>query len=275
MNKTLKLFMVSLVATISIASCKKEIDFNAGKSNNCQLSTLIADLGVLGKYTINYSYDGSGKISKATSGAQTNTYTYSANKITATDEDGYVAEIVLENGRATSSGSDGIIVSGGVSYDYTRKYTYNAEGYLIEVKNYLSGVLNSTDLLTYTNGNLVKAVSTDANFGYVSTTVYSYTSEIAQNTYEIADPLSYHVDYFPGGYFGKQSKNVLAKSSAKTVDANGDPIVDDVVNYTYQFDAKGNASSLTFNQVTNIYSLSGPPTTDTYTSKFNMTYNCK
>ncbi|PWS30956.1 hypothetical protein [Pedobacter paludis] len=275
MNKTLKFLMIGLVAIISIASCKKEIDFNAGKSNNCQLTTLTTDLGPLGKYTINYFYDASGKISKATSDGQTNTYAYSTNKITATDEDGYVAEIVLENGRAVSSGSDGVIVSGGISYDYTRKYTYNAEGYLVEVKNYLSGVLSSTDVLTYSNGNLVKGVSTDANLGFVSTTTYSYSTELALNTYEIADPLSYHVDYFPGGYYGKQSKNVLVKTSTKTVDSSGDPFTDDVVNYSYQFDAKGNASALTFTQVTNFYPSGGPMTTDTYTAKFNLVYNCK
>ena len=278
MQKTLKCVMVAFVAIVSIASCKKEINFNAKpdpSGNGCKLTSLKAELDLLGSYTIAFSYDASGRISKATTGAETNTYVYAANKITATDETGYKAEIVLENGRAVSSGSAGAIVVGGVSYEYTRRYTYNSDGYLIQVKNYYNGSLSSTDNLTYASGNLVKAVSVDANLDYTETTTYTYSTDIAVNTYEISDPLSYHVDYFPGGYFGKQSKNVLLKSSTKTVDENGDPRTEQVLSYTSQYDAKGNATALSFTAVSSFYSQNGPVETETYNAKYSLSYTCK
>lgn len=278
MQKIVKYIMVAAVAAISVASCKKEINWNAfpnPNGNGCKLTSLKADVDVLGSYTIAFTYDALGRISKASSGGETNSYVYTANKITGTDQDGYVAEIVLENGRAVSSGSAGIIVVGGVSYDYTRKYTYNADGYLIQVKNYLNNNLSTTDNLTYASGNLVKGVSVDAGQGYTATTIYTYSNEIAVNTYEIADPLSYHVDYFPGGYFGKQSKNVLLKSTTKTVDKDGEPFSNEVLTYNYQFDSKGNASSLSFLTEDTFYPSTGSPQTDTYNSKFTFNYACK
>ena len=279
MHKTIKYVMVAFMAIISIASCKKEINWNARldpNGNGCKLASLKADLDVLGTYTLNFTYDASGRISKATTtDGQTSNYVYTANKITATDGDGNVSEIVLENGRAISSGSDGVISGGGVSYSYTRKYTYNADGYLIQVKNYLNGELNTTDNLTYANGNLVKAVSVDAHLGYTETTTYVYSTENAVNTYEIADPLSYHVDYFPGGYFGKQSKNVLLKGTAKTVDGDGDPFTDAVYTFGYQYDGKGNATSVSFSVLSTFYPSSGPVQTDTYNVKYSLNYTCK
>lgn len=277
MQNTIKYAMVAFVAIITIAGCKKEINYNEqllAKGNGCKLTTLKADLDFLGSYTITFAYDALGRISKATTGPETNTYTYSASKITAVDESGYMAEIVLENGRAVSSGSAGIIKVGGVYYDDTRKYSYNSDGYLVQVKNYLNGDLSTTDNLTYANGNLVKAVSVSADLRFTETTIYSYSNDIAVNTYEISDPLSYHVDYFPGGYFGKQSKNVLIKSVSKTVDQDGKPFSDDVITFTSQYDAKGNASSLNFSNVSTFYPTGGPSTTETYNAKYTLNYTC-
>jgi len=277
MQNTIKYAMVAFVAIITIAGCKKEINYNEqllAKGNGCKLTTLKADLDFLGSYTITFAYDALGRISKATTGPETNTYTYSASKITAVDESGYMAEIVLENGRAVSSGSAGIIKVGGVYYDDTRKYSYNSDGYLIQVKNYLNGDLSTTDNLTYANGNLIKAVSVSADLRFTETTIYSYSNDIAVNTYEISDPLSYHVDYFPGGYFGKQSKNVLIKSVSKTVDQDGKPFSDDVITFTSQYDAKGNASSLNFSNVSTFYPIGAPSTTETYNAKYTLNYTC-
>ncbi|MFF5384043.1 hypothetical protein [Pedobacter suwonensis] len=278
MQKTIKFVMVALVAIIAVAGCKKEINWNARlnpKGNGCQLASLKADIDLLGSYTITFNYDAQGRVSKLNSGAETNTYVYAANKITATDETGRVAEIVLENGRAISSGAEGIVTVGGISYAYSRKYTYNAEGYLIQVKNYLNNELSTTDNLTYANGNLVSAVSLAAHGGYKETTTYSYSNEIAMNVYEISDPLSYHVDYFPGGYFGRQSKNVLIKSVSKTVDQDGSPFSNETMAYTYQYDAKGNATSLSYVNTSTFYPSGGPAETESYAGEFLLTYSCR
>lgn len=278
MQRTIKYVMVAFVAIISIAGCKKEINFNAHpdpNGNGCKLTSLKADIDFLGSSSSELNYDATGRLSKITTDGEVHTYAYSANKISTTNQDGQIAEVVLENGRAVSSSSSDVIAVNGVPYLYTRKYTYNADGYLIQVKNYLNGDLSTTDNLTYANGNLVQAISVSGNLNYTETTTYAYSSEIAINTYEIADPLSHHVDYFPGGYFGKQSKNVLIKSVSKTVDQDGKPFNEDTLTYTYQYDAKGNATSFNFTDVSTFYPSSGPIETETYKAKFTLTYTCK
>ena len=279
MNTKIKLLMVAIVAVVSIVSCKKEINWNAfpdPQGNGCKLTSLKADLDVLGSYDISFAYDALGRVLKATTtDGQINNFTYTAEKITAKDQDGSISEIVLENKRAVSSKREDALTVGGAVFSYTKKYTYNSDGYLIQVKNYLNGELSSTDDLSYTNGNLVKVVSTDPNQTFTTTTNYSYSTDVAVNVYDVADPLYYHVDYFSGGYYGKQSKNVLIKSSSKTVDRNGKPLNEDVSIYTYQVDAKGNTVAISLPVTTTFYPANGTATTETAQTKYSLNYNCK
>jgi hypothetical protein len=53
MQKTIKCAMVALVAIITIAGCKKEINWNAqfaAGANGCKLASVSTDLGILGQY---------------------------------------------------------------------------------------------------------------------------------------------------------------------------------------------------------------------------------
>ncbi len=266
MQKTVKYLMVSLVAILAIASCKKEINWNAfpdPNGNGCKLASLKTDLGTLGEFSINYKYDASGKLVSATSDGETMVYTYSATKITGTLESGEKTELTLSNGRAVSGYMSDFFP--GVSA--TRTYTYNADGYLTVIKSYLGNNLNSTAELSYTGGNLTQTKVTYTTDGSVETTTYEYSGEVAVNAYELVDPLSAFVDYIPGNYFGKASKNVLKKS----VTSSSNMASVDTEEYTYAFDGKGNATSIVIKNQTKM----GGSVADESLATLSLTYNCK
>lgn len=269
MQKTIKYVMVAFVAIISIASCKKEINWNAqfAGGNGCKLASVYTDLGILGQYTLNYTYDASGKLIKATSDGESRVYTYTATKITGVLPDGEITELTLVNGRATSSYNSDFFSANGSRTPITRTYTYNADGYLSEVKSYLDTKLNSTAQLTYTNGNLTQVKVTYLD-GEVETITYEYSNQLAVNTYETSDPLSLVIDYMPGNYFGKYSKNVVVKSTTRST-AAGDVSGSD---YTYKFDAKGNA---TYTLVKTTQKLDDGTVLNESSTTFGLVYDCK
>lgn len=279
MNNKIKLSMVALVAVILILSCKKEINWDAfpnSNNNGCKLTSLKADLDVLGTYDISFAYDPLGRVSTATTiDGKINSYTYTDEKVTAKDQDGAITAIFLENKRAISSIREDVITIGETVFSYTKKYTYNPDGYLTQVKNYLDGELVSTDDLNYADGNLIKVISADPDLTFTTTTNYSYSTKVAVKIYDVTDPLFHHVDYFSGGYYGKQSKNVLIKSSSKTVDRDGKPTSEDVSSYDYQYDAKGNTTSISMPITTTFYPYDAPATTETTQIKYVLNYNCK
>lgn len=272
MNLNIKALFVA-IAIVAITGCAKEIDFSLlpRAGTNCKLINLTANLGVLGSYSVDLVYDAQGRVSKTTDGSETTTYSYPSNKITVAYEDGSTDDITLVNGRATMSLEKGFFGS-----DFSREYTYNAEGYLSLVKNYFGGNLNSTDELTYENGNLKQSKVTYTTDNSVETTTYEYSSELARNVYDMSDPLTSHVAYVPGGFFGKQSKNVMTKSTTGAKDNAGVKTGDVISNLSYQFNAaNGTASTLTIVQIANTYLANGTLSgTDTYTSTFNMRYDC-
>lgn len=266
MQKTIKYVMVTLVAAIAVAGCKKEINWNARpdlNGNGCKLTSLKTDFGTLGEVEISYKYDASGKLISATSDGETMTYTYSTTKITGTLENGEKTELTLANGRAVSSYMSDFFP--GVSA--TRTYTYNADGYLTVVKSYLGNILNSTAELSYTGGNLTQEKVTYAEDGSVETITHEYSGEVAVNAYQMADPLAAIVDYVPGNYFGKPSKNVLKKTFTTSNKLSGV----DTEEYTYVFDSKGNATSIVIKNYTN----NGGSATDASLTTLSLVYNCK
>ncbi|NII85800.1 DUF4595 domain-containing protein [Pedobacter sp. SG908] len=266
MQKTIKHVMVTLVAIIAIAGCKKEINWNAKPDpdgNGCKLMSLKTNFGALGEVAISYKYDASGKLVSATSDNETMVYTYSATKITGMLPSGEKTELTLANGKAVSSYLSDFFP--GVSA--TRTYTYNADGYVTVIKSYLLNKLNSTAELSYTGGNLTQIKVTYAEDGSIETTNYEYSSEIAVNACQMVDPISTIVDYIPGNYFGKASKNVLKKS----VTISSDLINVETEEYSYVFDAKGNATSIVIKSHIN----NGGSANDTTTTTLSLVYNCK
>ncbi|WP_029286957.1 DUF4595 domain-containing protein [Pedobacter sp. R20-19] len=276
MNNQIKYIMVAFVAIISIASCKKEIDYSDPNSNGCQLKSWKVTSGS-GELALNFEYDAIGRVIKETnSDGDTYSTVYTTNKITATDQDGIVDELILSNGKVISSGSGGIITAGILKFERTKKYDYNADGYLTQVRGYENDILISTTVLTYSDGNLVKSVATDASTGdMLSTTTFRYRSETAVNISWAMDPLTKIVDYYTGSYFGKPSKNFLAAEFSTTLDPSGNPYLIDNSAYAYQFDAKGNATAINITSTSTFYNGGVVGTTDTSIDKYEFTYNCK
>jgi len=271
MQKTIKYVMVAFVAIISIASCKKEINYNAkfaNGENGCKLASVDTDLGILGRYAINYTYDASGKLIKATSDGESRIYTYTETKITGVLPGGERTELTISGGKAISSYNSDFFNVNGTSVPVTRTYTYNADGYLSIIKSYLDKNLNSTAELTYSNGNLTQSKITYAEDGETETTTYEYSSQLAVNPYETSDPISVIVDYMPGGYFGKHSKNVVIKSIQRLSNLDGQLVSD----YSYKFDAKGNAI---YTSVKSEQKLGDGTILNESAAIFNLVYNCK
>ena len=270
-----------VAAILLFTGCAKEIDFSlvpepttipSTGSSNCQIASLKADLGILGSYDVKFSYDATGKVIKTTSGTDVSNFVYTTNLIVMTDQEGEQSNITLVNGRATESVVENFV--NGI--DIRREYSYNAEGYLVLIKNYAQGVLNATDELTYANGNLVQSKTTYTVGSSIETTTYEYTSAIAKNVYELFDPIAGHVDYLPGAYFGKQSKNILSKSSSTIIEADGKKSFEEVTNYIYIFNSVGYATSFTMNQTSRYFNSDGSAEDpDTYSAKFDLTYTCK
>jgi len=267
--------MVAFVAMISISSCKKEIDYSDPNSNGCQLTSWKVMSGT-GEFTQNLQYDAIGRVIKeSTTLGGTYTRVFTANKITATDEEGIVDELVLSNGRAISSGTGGTLVAGVPRFENTKRYDYNTDGYLTAVKSYQNDMLITTNILTYADGNLIKSVVTDAATGQITnTTTFSYSSEKAVNISFASDPLLTIADSQIGNYFGKPSKNALGSTTETSIDSGGNGHVSNST-YSYQFDAKDNATVININITNTPYNGGVAGLSDTSIDKYEQTFSCK
>jgi len=267
--------MVAFVAIISILSCKKEIDYSDPNSNGCQLKSWKVTSGS-DDFTLSFEYNAAGQaIKESLSTGETYTRVFTASKITGTDDDGVVDELILSNGRAISSGSGGEIQAGIARFETTKKYGYDGDGYLSKVETYQNGILVETNVFSYADGNLIKSVIREGSAGEIqNTTTFTYRSEKAVNTSFSSDPLTTFVDYQKGGYFGKPSKNFIASASYTSFDPLGNILVIDNSLYSYQFDSKGNATLLNITS-TSTLNNGGAGTPDTSTDKYEMIYNCK
>ncbi|QPH41667.1 DUF4595 domain-containing protein [Pedobacter endophyticus] len=248
MIKHLKILLVNVVAIFAITGCQKEVNWNnrpIPNANGCKLITTNTDLGLLGKYTLNYTYDASGRLSTVTSDGEKKTYSYTATEITGSVNDEKTV-LKLVNGRVVSSTYMNSFVVNEKPVLATKEYTYSAEGYISIVKSYLDKELNSIVELTYTNGNLAQTKTTYPDDATVEIETYEYSDQVLGNPIELADPLALVVDYMPGGYYGRRSKNAVKKSTERS-NGSSDIVVSD---YTYQFDANGNATSIVIETAT-------------------------
>jgi hypothetical protein len=275
MNNKIKFCMVAFVAMISIFSCKKEIDYSDPNSNGCQLTSWKVISGT-GEFTQNLQYDAIGRVIKeSTTLGGTYIRVFTANKITVTDEEGIVDELILSNGRAISSGTGGTLVAGVPRFENTKRYDYNTDSYLTAVKSYQNDMLITTNILTYADGNLIKSVVTDAVTGQITnTTTFSYSSEKAVNISLASDPLVTIADSQIGNYFGKPSKNALGSTTETSIDSGGNGHVSNST-YSYQLDAKGNATVININITNTPYNGGVAGLSGNAIDKYEQTFSCK
>jgi hypothetical protein len=243
---------------------------------NCKVSHMKADLAEAGTYDVDFVYDASGRLIKVINDGDAETYTYSADKVEriGLDENDR-STITLTNGRATSSFTNSFVEVNGWVYDLVGKYFYNTEGYLIKVEYYIDDELNSVNEFTYDKGNLVKCVNTLQINKSVTVTTYEYSDDLARQVFEAFDPLATFVEYCPGDYFGKPSKNVIKKSKTVTSSSAGEVWDEEVIDYSHKLDKNKNTTAIVMNSVYTSYQSGGDPEPYSYVAKFDFTYNCK
>lgn len=266
------------VAVFCIFGCAKEIDFSKlpNQGANCKVSHMKADLADAGTYDVDFFYDASGKLVKVVNDGDAETYTYSTDKVERVGvDDSDRSVIYLTNGKVTSSFTNSFVEINGWVYDLTGKYFYNAEGYLIKVEYYIDDKLNSVNELSYDKGNLVKVVNTLEYDKRVTVTTYEYTDDLAKQVFEQFDPLASFVEYCPGEYFGKPSKNVIKKAKIITTSAKGEIFDDETITYTYTFDKNKNAASVVMNSHYVDHQGTATEPEYSYVTKFDFTYSCK
>ncbi|ATP58412.1 hypothetical protein CPT03_19065 [Pedobacter ginsengisoli] len=253
MNKSL--LTLSAVCLLIVASCSKsKNDPEPDKEQTCKVK-LVEHTYTSGngnktdKYY--YSYDGEGRITRVDYGKEQSneveTFTYTANKVTWKGVDGDVEVYNLDaNGRITT------VVQG----DDILKFKYNTDGQLIEV-----GTGDDIETFTYLNGNLVTS-SYDAKI-WMS---LSYGGNEVKNSIVYAWVFGELLDYDEIGYrvapfIGKLSKNLPSKIIYE-------PGADQTTaNLTYTSDASG--------KLTSVKMVSSSGTSDSFTSEYKFTYECK
>lgn len=215
--------MLSAVMLI-VASCSKSKDEPKDEAVSCQLTESSSPNG-----KTNYTYNGDGKLIASKIDAYKETYEYTSTSIIwkFIEPSGtiYTTTYLLDaQGRVKSSSENRA----------NSTFTYNSEGYLMEVNTVGSGAGKVT--YTWTNGNLTKVERT--------TTSGTNTVNIEYGTE--SRPISFNGDissYLETAYwhdgdtqiltssaFGKQSKNLIVKVSNAT--------------YTYAKDNNGNITKM-------------------------------
>lgn len=261
--------MLTAIMIIGIAGCQKEVNWNNRPipgGNGCQLVTNNTNLGILGQYSVSYTYDGLGRLITAVSEGEKKVYTYSDTEITGSVGDEKTV-LKLANGRVVSSSYINSYEVNGKSILVTKDYTYNADGYINVIKNYLDKELNSVVELTYTNGNLTQTKTTYPDDPAVEIETYEYSEQLLGNPIALADPLALLIDYISGDYYGKQSKNAVIKTTERSNNSSDITVSD----YTYKFDAKGNATSIVIKSAT---MLSDGTTENENSISADLVYKC-
>ena len=224
------------VLPLLFMACSKSNDTEESISSTCSLASFREIYNGSTIRAFYYTYDDKGRVSRidfdSKPSATYETYTYSADRIV-------VGGTALGNGTSVYElDANGRIVKNG-----TTSFTYNSEGYLAQAKE-VNGPHSTTITFTFQNGNLVQ-VNQVGQYGgpqpVTTTLLYEYD---ASQTAE-ATPVGNAVNNFGssrsvlGMYFGKNSKNLIIKETAKTSN-----YPDETRSHTYIRDNKGNITTV-------------------------------
>lgn len=223
------------------SSCKKDKE-----TLTCRVASWSS-----GSQTYFYTYDSRGFIERMSLSTTSNylVYTQNGNILTRQAYD--------STGAPTGSTVTSVVNSEGYysmipgSSD-TTFLSYNADGQLLSVVRRNDTLINQT-LLTYENGDMVRAVSLRSDSSVSSINTYEYYTERANNsnlliTFDLLD-----------SRYGKPSRHFLKSSTSSN--SSGDI---DITTFYYTYDDNGNAVSL---------QLIRQP--DNSISNIQFTYNCE
>lgn len=258
MKNYYKLLLVALIATVSFASCKKDIhtgtDFtdDVGKDIGTSVggkTYLVSKIDYSNARYTAFEYDSKGRLSKQTcfEGGKSvgySTLTYSGNTVTIDDtsNDAKTVLTIGANGYVSDYVRTEIYVEGKYTYTYksTGKVTQNADGYVTKtVGTDVSSSTNplepqttetSTKDFNYSNSNLTSDVEVNVRAGKTKTytTTYEYYTEKAYSP-----ALDIEDNNF---LLTKPSKNLMKKNTQTNSEVGNTPYI---TNYTYTFNTDG------------------------------------
>lgn len=257
--------ILSIICLISLGSCKKSKPepVPVPEAEKCLLTQRIfeSDFNSFPTTKSKYESDDKGRVVRIESQFSTvpediTTFTYSGSQITEvlnTIEGKTYTRIYKLN-------SQGRVIESSNFYNPSlSRFTYNSEGYVIRIDYSEKNKPPGSAQLIYTNGNLTTIVYNDENgvpFPGASKTV-EYNNIIANANLYI------YYNYLSSGnaspvivkYFGKQSKNMVAKAISGSKES---------ITYTYKMDTRGNVQKVHLSHTNPEYNYSE-----------SFTYNCK
>lgn len=243
------------VLTFVLFACSKSNETTETQTSGCALASLSELYNGATTRAFFYSYDNQGRVSRVDFDARQSTtyetYSYAADRIV-------VGGTALGNGTAVYNlDANGRVVKYGQA-----TFTYNSEGYLIKSSE-TNGPHTTNITYTYQDGNLVR-VDQVGNYGgpqpVITTVLYEYDEQQAIPSIPPGNPINNFGSSRSvlGAYFGKGSKNMVKKETAK----NGTS-ADEIRTHTYTRDDKGNITKIKTD------------VSDGRTGERHLTYNCK
>lgn len=244
---------LSAALLLLVASCSKNNEIPKEETKTCRQTEAKFNDGTVFQYT----YDDKGRVStwkQLWEGGEieTVTYQYSASEIIETVK-GEKTNVTKHTLNASGNITKSSTADGYDGQTYITDYTYDANGYLTQIKE-----SNSTAVtLGYTNGNLTS----------ISNQQVTYTITYGNETYN-GGFFRYNTnDTFPEeletplfSYFGKRSKALPIKS---VVNWGG---MENTESYTYEKDANGN--------IVKFVNSVKASTNTSYSNTIQYTYNC-
>ena len=234
----ISIFVLGLM--IFISACNKD------KKASCLLIQMTTNAGPNG-YLITYEYDDQRRIKRSTDEYGIAEYQYFKDSVVIVKPSSRTVYYLNSAGLADSSKLR-FIGSNPNQLAHDSRYTYNAEGFLIEHREIFSQFYNGSThkdtsyrLFTILNGNIIKERPFDSS----DELNYEYSSYKLENylTSEGTHP-----------FLGKSSRNLVTKSTLQDGTINA--------TYSYKFDFHGNVTSVSKQLKTG----------GAYTS--NFTYSC-
>ena len=207
--KHLKTTIAVLIFLAGFIACKKENTVDITPASAKKLQKIIWDQAYAN--TVNFTYDAENRLTKAEDDYVINSYVYTGSSVAIKEfrksENRFVSDIAgtLDNAGRMISNTGNYSYNINTPYTEQTSFTYDANGYLIQIKRGSGSLLKSYDF-TVTDGDYTKLIyTTVASGGYTKITDY-YTDK-NDVTALGSVPLGYATYHF--GLFGKPGKHLL------------------------------------------------------------------
>jgi hypothetical protein len=215
-----KIFLSVLAASVLLVAC------NQKESSKVRIKKMSSARGYFTEYT--YSPDGNIATSLNSDGVKT-TYKFSGNTVAENMTDSARSMFITSMVYLNSKGIADSTTAKDEHENYTKTYKHDANGYIIESKDYVSGKMSDMSNSVVKDGNQVQATVLDSVEQPIFTIYFEYYAD---------KPNTLGYENYGMKYLGSDSKNLMKKFVQ--VLPKGDTIR--VNNIHYHFDKDGRVS---------------------------------